>query len=170
MTKRQLVLIAHDVRSAHNVGSILRTADGLGVDKVYLTGYTPYPIEENDKRLPHVWRRAAAQITKTALGAELSVEWQHETDVAHLISRLKKGGYLVAALEQTDQALELQKFTSPDKIALVVGSEIGGIPPAVLKEADIHLAIPMLGHKESFNVSVAVAVALYHLRWYNRDG
>ena len=167
---RRIVLIVHNVRSAHNVGSIFRSADGLGVYRVYLTGYTPYPIAPNDKRLPHVAKRAAAQIAKTALGAEKTLKWQHENDISRLISKLKKDGYSIAALEQTDQAVSLAKFKPTRDIALIVGSEIGGIKPKLLKEADIHLAIPMLGDKDSFNVAAAAAIALYHLRWYNRGG
>ncbi|MBI2008004.1 TrmH family RNA methyltransferase [Candidatus Saccharibacteria bacterium] len=162
----RIVLIVHDVRSAHNVGSILRSADGFNVNCVYLTGYTPYPAMANDKRLPHIARRASEQIAKTALGAEKTLKWQHRSDIFELISRLKKEGYLLAALEQTDQALRLPEFKAKDNIALIVGSEIGGIKSDLLKAVDIHLVIPMLGGKESFNVSVASAVALYHLRWH----
>ncbi|MEX0881268.1 MAG: TrmH family RNA methyltransferase [Candidatus Saccharimonadales bacterium] len=166
MNKRRLVLVVHDVRSAHNVGSILRSADGFGVNCVYLSGYTPYPAMVNDKRLPHIAKRATEQIAKTALGAEKTFRWRHQADIFELIPKLKKEGYLLAALEQTGRALRLPEFKTKDDIALIVGSEIGGIKPDLLKAVDIHLAIPMLGGKESFNVSIASAVALYHLRWY----
>ncbi len=166
--ERKIVLVVHDVRSAHNVGSILRSADGFGVDCVYLTGYAPFPVGAKDKRLPHIAKRVSEQIAKTALGAEKTVSWQHRTDVFELISKLKKENYSVAALEQTDRAVKLPEFTAKGNIALIIGSEIEGVKPSLLKSADIHLAIPMLGKKESFNVSVAAAVALYHLRWYNR--
>lgn len=165
--KRKIVLIAHDVRSAHNVGSILRTADGFGIETVYLTGYTPYPVSFKDKRLPHVAKRAEEQIVKTALGAEKTVKWQHEASVLELLHKLKKERFLLAALEQTASAIDLRGFSAEGNIALIIGSEIGGIQQNLLKEMDIHLSIPMLGSKESFNVSVAAAVALYHLRWYN---
>ncbi|HLG91015.1 MAG TPA: TrmH family RNA methyltransferase [Candidatus Saccharimonadales bacterium] len=161
----RIVLIVHDVRSAHNVGSILRSADGFGVNYVYLTGYTPYPAMVNDERLPHIVKRASEQIAKTALGAEKTLRWQHQSDIFELISKLRKEGYLLVALEQTDQALRLPEFKAKGDIALIVGSEIGGISPDLLKAIDTHLVIPMLGGKESFNVSVASAVALYHLRW-----
>jgi 23S rRNA (guanosine2251-2'-O)-methyltransferase len=165
--KRKIVLIVHNVRSAHNVGSILRSADGFGVERVYLTGYTPYPVAPNDRRLPHVAQRAEEQIAKTALGADKKVRWQYDSDVFALLSRLKKNGFLAAALEQTNNAVVLPKFKAAGDVALIVGSELGGIEATLLKEADIHLNIPMLGGKESFNVSVAASVALYHLRWYN---
>lgn len=167
MNKRRLILVVHSVRSAHNIGSILRSADGFGVERVYLTGYSPYPVSANDRRLPHVAKRTDEQIKKTALGADKTVKWQHQADVALLLPKLKKAGFLVAALEQTNKAVALSELKAAGDVALIVGSEIGGIEQALLKEADTHLAIPMLGGKESFNVAVATSVALYHLRWYN---
>ena len=167
---RRVILIVHNVRSAHNVGSILRSADGLGVAEVYLSGYTPYPPVPNDSRLPHIARRAATQIAKTALGAEQSIKWRYEADALQLISRLKDNDYLIAALEQTVLAINLTKFKPPNKIALIVGSEVGGINPEILQAADVHLEIPMSGKKESFNVAIATAIALYQIRWYNRGG
>ena len=164
----KVVLIVHNVRSAHNVGSILRSADGFGVEKIYLTGYTPYPHGQSDKRLPHIAKRASSKIAKTALGAESSVKWQHHTDINTLLQQLKRQGFTVAALEQTDGSVNLADFRPQQPTALVAGSEIGGIEESVLKNTDITLAIPMLGAKESFNVAVASAVALYHLRWYNQ--
>lgn len=160
----RIVLIVHDVRSAYNVGSILRSADGFGTERVYLTGHTPYPEAPNDSRLPHVAKRATRQIAKTALGAEQTVRWRHESDALGVISELKEEGFSVAALEQTDKALLIKDFETAGNVALIVGSEIGGIKHDLLKAADIHLAIPMLGEKDSFNVSAAAAVALYHLR------
>jgi 23S rRNA (guanosine2251-2'-O)-methyltransferase len=137
------------------------------VECVYLTGYTPYPEVSNDSRLPHVAERAQKQIEKTALGAEDKIRWKHETNVMSLIFELKEQGFLVAALENTDKAMDLPGFKNKARVALIVGSEIGGIKRQLLDNADIHLAIPMLGGKESFNVAVAAAIALYHLRWYN---
>jgi hypothetical protein len=86
---KQLVLIAHNLRSSHNIGSLLRTAEGLGVGKIWLTGYSPYPQSENDSRLPHISRRVGSQIAKTALGAEESVEWVHCEDIDKVIADLK---------------------------------------------------------------------------------
>ncbi len=98
---RRIVLVVQDVRSTHNVGSLLRTADGLGITKVYLCGYTPYPEYPGDPRLLHQRSKATRQIAKTALGAEKSVAWEHCDDVNRLIERLRGDGYTVAALEQT---------------------------------------------------------------------
>jgi tRNA G18 (ribose-2'-O)-methylase SpoU len=159
---RQLVLIAHNLRSTHNVGSLLRTADGLGVKRVYLTGYTPYPKSDNDERLPHLVAKIDKQITKTALGAEKTVKWQHESNVATIIEELKKASFTVIALEQAAGSIKLPNYKPPDKVAIVVGREIEGLEPAVLDSCDATVEIPMIGQKESFNVAVAAAMALYH--------
>ena len=161
---RQIVLVAHNVRSAHNVGSLLRTADGLGVDKIYLTGYTPYPAMKNDERLPHIASKIHRQIQKTALGAEKSVNWQPYKELLELIRTLKAEGFEVVALEQTKGAISLTEFKPKKDIALFVGSEIGGLDKKILEEADACVEIPMRGKKESFNVAIAAAITLYHLR------
>lgn len=160
----QIVLIAHNIRSSHNVGSLLRTADGLGVEKVFLTGYTPHPAKAGDKRLPHLAQRQSRQIAKTALGAEGMVDWRHEKDITAALKELKAAGYSITALEQTTEAIPIGEFGGAAKIALIVGSEVGGIDKETLKLADAHLYLPMAGRKESFNVSVAAALALYHLK------
>ena len=160
----QLVLVIHNVRSAMNVGSMLRTAEGFGVDCVYMTGYTPYPESKDDKRLPHQRKRIAAQIHKTALGAEDYLEWKHQADIGKCLGMLAKKGFLLVALEQTTDAIEIGKFKESGDIALIVGNELTGIEKSVLSQADKTIKIPMSGHKESFNVSIAAAIALYELR------
>lgn len=162
---RQIVLIAHNVRSTHNVGSLLRTADGLGVDKVYLTGYTPYPLLDPDERLPHLATKLDKQIHKTALGAEQTVDWEHTDDIFDLLNTLRKSSFLIVALEQAAGSISLPDFKSSGKIALIVGREVEGIEPEILTSADSVLEIPMLGKKESFNIAQAAAVALYHMRY-----
>lgn len=157
------MLIAHDIRSCHNVGSLLRTADGLGVEKVYLTGYTPYPAGKKDERLPHLAAKQTKQIHKTALGAEHSVAWQHETDVQGVLDTLRAAGYTVVALEQSPKATLLPDYNPPQKIALLLGSEVSGVADMLLQEADAVVEIPMRGLKESFNVVQATAIALYAL-------
>jgi 23S rRNA (guanosine2251-2'-O)-methyltransferase len=163
---RSLILIAHNLRSTHNVGSLLRTADGLGVQHVYLTGYTPYPLQVDDERLPHLAQKINRQIIKTALGAEQSVAWSHESDLPKLIDDLQAQGYEVAALEQAPGASKLPDYTASDKLALIVGREVEGIEPAIVAACDEILEIPMLGQKESFNVVQAAAMALYELRFH----
>ncbi|MGH7195965.1 MAG: TrmH family RNA methyltransferase [Candidatus Saccharimonadales bacterium] len=163
----QLVLIAHNLRSCHNVGSLLRSADGLGVQTVYLTGYTPYPAGgTNDPRLPHLAAKLNRQISKTALGAQASINWQHHDDIFEVIKNLQQSAFTVAALEQAENAVALETYQPAPKLALIVGREIGGIEPAVLAASDIILAIAMLGSKQSFNVAVAAAMALYRLRFF----
>jgi 23S rRNA (guanosine2251-2'-O)-methyltransferase len=160
---KRLVLIAHNVRSCLNVGSLLRTADGLGLEHVYLTGYTPYPLVDGDTRLPHLARQIANRINKSALGAGGMVAWSHETEVEKVISRLRDSGYQIIALEQTEQSVPLDQFQSSKPIALIVGREVEGIETKVLAQCDQAIEIPMRGQKESFNVSVAAAIALYEL-------
>lgn len=160
---RELVLIAHNVRSCHNVGSLLRTADGLGAAEVYLTGYTPYPRRDGDSRLPHLAAKIDRQIAKTALGAEHSVPWKYFEQIQPVLDNLRAEGYVVAALEQAEGSVKLPAFQPPHKLAIVVGREVEGIEPEILVESDIILEIPMSGRKESFNVAIAAAIALYHL-------
>jgi 23S rRNA (guanosine2251-2'-O)-methyltransferase len=162
---RRIVLIVHNVRSCYNVGALLRTADGLGVECVYLTGYTPYPLSTADSRLPHESRKVAAQIHKTSLGAEETVAWEHAADIGPVLQGLISDGFVVAALEQADHAVSLPSFRPPDRIALIVGREVEGLEPEVLSRAERCLEIPMFGAKESFNVAIAAAVGLYHLRF-----
>lgn len=163
---RSLVLIAHNLRSSHNVGSLLRTAEGLGVEKVYLTGYTPYPMQPNDARLPHLAKKIDTQITKTALEAEKTLG-TFEPDINKVLTGLKKGGFAVAAIEQAPQSVKLSDFQPPQKLALIVGREVEGIEPEILDLCDTILEIPMFGKKESFNVVQAAAMALYHCRFTN---
>jgi tRNA G18 (ribose-2'-O)-methylase SpoU len=163
---RQLVLIAHNLRSAHNVGSLLRTCEGLGVHQVYLTGYTPYPLADGDARLPHLAQKTDKQIAKTALGAEKLAAWQHVLDIETLLADLKSRGFAVAALEQAPGSTKLPDFDPPKKLALVVGREVEGIEPAILALCDQVLEIPMQGEKESFNVVQAAAMALYQIRFH----
>jgi 23S rRNA (guanosine2251-2'-O)-methyltransferase len=164
-TPNSLILIMHNVRSALNVGSMLRSSDGLGVDKVFMTGYTPYPKQVSDSRLPHLASKVDSQIHKTALGAEKTVDWQLEPDINFLIEQLGRDGYKICALEQTPGSIALPDFKSPDKVVLIVGREVEGLEEQVIQAADFCVVIPMLGQKESFNVSVAAAIALYHCRY-----
>ena len=162
---RQIVLIAHNLRSAHNVGSLIRTAEGLGLESVYLTGYTPYPRLPGDQRLPHLADRVARRINKTALGAEELVDLKHEDQLETVIALLKADGFRIIGLEQTPGSLALSEYRPAAKIALVVGREVEGLEAEVLNLCDQLIEIPMLGSKESFNVAVAAAMALYHLRF-----
>ncbi len=162
----ELVLIAHNLRSSHNVGSLLRTAEGLGVGKLWLTGYSPYPLRETpretDTRLPHLAAKVDQQIRKTALGAESQIDWQHQPDIEEVLGSLKSRGFQVAALEQASGSIALPGFKPPQKLALVLGHEVEGLESEILGLCDMILEIPMAGQKESFNVVQAAAMALYH--------
>src|SRR5882762_4075238 len=162
---RNIVIIAHNLRSSHNVGSLLRTGDGLGVQQVHLTGYTPYPLSTQDSRLPHLAAKINAAITKTALGAEKTIAWEHAQNIENVIESLRKANYVIAALEQTEDATDRPNYTPPQKIAMLVGREVGGIEPEVLQVEDVHIASPMFGKKESFNVVQAAAMALFYCRF-----
>lgn len=166
--KREIALIVHDVRSTHNVGSLFRTADGLGVVKIILSGYTPYPALANDKRLPHIAKRVDKQIAKTALGATKTISWQYSPSLEPAIEQLKADGYMIVALEQTPSSLELSEFRPPDKVVLLVGNEVAGLSREHTALSHQLVMIPMLGRKESFNVTVAAAIALYHLRYIDK--
>lgn len=160
---RQIILIANNIRSAHNVGSLLRTADGLGIERVILTGYTPYPAVKNDLRLPHLKVKISKAIHKTALGAEESIDWQYANEIEAVIESLKSEGYFVVALEQSKKSRPINELLKFDKLALIVGNEVEGVDTQTLKLADSIVEIPMKGQKESFNVAIAAAMTLYHL-------
>lgn len=162
---RNIILIAHNLRSCHNVGSLLRTADGLGVSKVILSGYTPHPARPHDTRLPHEVAKITKQIHKTALGAEQTVNWEWHANIVSVIQKLQKNGFAVAALEQAADARDLTRYHAPENIALLVGRETQGVEPDVLAVCDVALEIPMFGQKESFNVVQAAAMALYQCRF-----
>lgn len=161
--QKHIKLIAHNLRSCHNVGSLLRTAEGIGVETVYLTGYTPYPATQNDTRMPHESQKLHKQIQKTALGAEESQAWEHVTKVVPLIATLKHNGYRIIALEQAPEAISLPAYHASEKVALLLGREVEGIEQELLELCDDVVEIPMAGQKESFNVVQAAAMALYHI-------
>lgn len=148
------ILIIHDIRSNYNVGAMLRTADGAGVRKVYLSGTTPSPKDR--------FGRLVGEIHKTALGAEQSVDWEYVSDIYPVLDELKKSGFRVVAVEQAIDSVSLYDFQVPDKVAYIMGSETEGLPQNVLAAADVILELPMLGEKESLNVSVTAGIVLYH--------
>ncbi|TAH33949.1 TrmH family RNA methyltransferase [Candidatus Saccharibacteria bacterium] len=163
---REIVLLVHDIRSTHNVGSLLRTAEGLGIAHVYFSGYTPFPqLATDDPRLPHLAAKIDAQIHKTALDAEKLVPWSVDNNVSERIRQLRADGYTVLALEQAPNSVKLPDYQPPQKVAVLLGREVEGIEPELLQLCDTTLEIPMFGQKESFNVVQAAAMTLYHLRF-----
>jgi tRNA G18 (ribose-2'-O)-methylase SpoU len=160
---KEIIVILDDIRSTHNVGSILRSCDGFGISTVYACGYTPFPKVPNDSRLPHEQAKLHNAIAKTALGAEETVSVISGQSVAEVVATKRQLGYCIAALEQSESSIRLPDYTAPDKLALIVGNEVSGISTTNLGLCDVILEIPMIGTKESFNVSVATAIALYQL-------
>ena len=150
MLPHPIAVVAHDLRSAHNVGSVFRTADSAGLRHVYLTGFTPTPEHRG--------------VRKTALGAEDAVPWGHHEDEHALVLQLKAEGYTVAALERAEGAVGIEAVEARHfPLALVLGNEVSGVDPALLDAADLILALPQYGIKASLNVSVAFGVAVYGL-------
>ena len=162
---RQIVIVVHNLRSCHNVGSLLRTAEGIAVEKVILSGYTPHPAVTGDTRMPHEVIKIDKQIHKTALGAESLVAWEYLPDIIPCIEGYHAEGWHIAAIEQDSSSIDLPDFSPPQKIILIVGREVEGVEPEVLAAVDSCLEIPMYGQKESFNVVQAAAMALYHCRF-----
>ena len=147
-----IVLVLDNIRSAHNVGSAFRTADSFKVDKVYLCGICAVP--------------PSAEIHKSALGAEDSVEWEHVDDTMDAVARLKSEGYTIVSAEQAVSSVMLDKFRPErdGRYAVVFGNEVNGVRQDVVDASDIILEIPQYGTKHSLNVSVSVGVILWHLR------
>lgn len=147
-------VILSDIRSNYNVGAIFRTCDGVGVDKVYLSGLTPTPTDR--------FGREVLEISKTALGAEKFIAWEKVDDVVSLINKLKDEGFTVVAVEQASNSVGLYDFKVPEKVVYIFGSETAGIPVEILEQVDTILELPMLGQKESSNVSVTAGIVLFY--------
>jgi len=147
--KEGIVIICHNIRSAFNVGSIFRTADGAGAAKIILGGYSAHP--------PHL------KITKTALGAEKTTPFERVWQTWRAVEKLKARGYNIIALEQTKKAKSIFDFKPKLPLVLVIGNETRGLSREILKRCDNVVFIPMFGKKESLNVSVAFGIAIYQL-------
>ncbi len=166
-----MIIILHNIRSLHNVGSIFRTADAVGVKKIYLCGITPAPVD--------AFGKPRRQLIKISLGAEKYVEWDASArstqSISKLIEKLKEQDYKIFCIEQSKKSIPYYKVKiknamtrhSMFKIALVLGNEIKGLPTSILKRADKILEIPMRGKKESLNVAVAFGIVAFHLICYN---
>lgn len=147
MKQKEIVVVIDNVRSAYNVGSIFRTADAAGVRKIYLCGITPIPPNQ--------------KILKTALGAEKTILWEYYKQTWQLLKKLEKDKIHIIALEQTGKSKDVFKFKPKFPLALVLGNEVKGLSPKILKYCEKITAIPMYGRKESLNVSVAFGIAAY---------
>lgn len=145
-----IILLAYNIRSLWNVGSLFRSCDCFAVEKLILAGYTATPPRR--------------EISKTALGAEEWVPWEHAPDATSALRQLHSAGWSIVALEQSVTSTSLEKYIPPEKTCLIVGHEVLGVPQELLALCDVVLEIPMLGKKNSLNVSVAAGIALHALR------
>ncbi len=150
--KIPLILLLDNIRSLHNVGSIFRSADAFGIEKIYLCGYTGTPPNP--------------EIRKTALGSTETVQWEAAPKITEVIQHLKEQGWTIAAIEQTNQSLEVNSFRPNQEkgLALILGNEVEGVQDSALALCDTSLEIPQFGTKHSLNVAVAAGIVLYALR------
>lgn len=138
------------------MGSIFRTADAAGVSRVYLTGYTPVPVDR--------FGRAQKDIAKTALGAQEFIPWEYFKSPTSLISKLKREGWYIVGVEQDKKSIDYKKFKPKNKTLFIFGNEVDGIPKSLLSKCDRIIEIPMRGKKESLNVSVAAGIILFSIK------
>ncbi|MCX6783477.1 MAG: TrmH family RNA methyltransferase [candidate division WWE3 bacterium] len=172
----KIYLLADNVRSCYNVGSLFRLADATAVTKLYLTGYTPYPLSDNDARPRYVAAKTSKEIAKTALESFNSVAWEHDEAAIDLIEKLKKDGVTVVAVEQSSQSINYINFIksittkSQINICFVLGHETEGLSKDVIKACDAAIEIPMLGAGKSLNVAMAATVVIYSLLQLSSGG
>ena len=152
MQKPNIIVIANRIRSLYNVGSIFRTCDAIGAEKLYLAGYTASPKEQ------------PIRLNKTALGAEETVAWEKIKTLAPTIKKLKTEGYEIIAVEEVrGKSLDYRQWKPKNKVALILGNEVTGLTPAILKQCDKIISLPMNGKKKSLNVSVAFGSIAYYI-------
>lgn len=165
MNNPSIRLVLADIRSTLNVGAILRTADATGVELVYACGYTPYPKIESDERPAHVADANHRAIAKTALGAEKTIRVLHIPDTVTALREARQSGFKIIVVEQAERSLNLYHYRPEEPLALVFGNEVTGVDQDVIDSADTILELPMIGQKESLNVSVTAGIVLYQLRF-----
>lgn len=149
------VVILDNIRSVYNVGSIFRTSDALGIDKIFLCGCTPTPTDR--------FGRARYDLAKVALGAEKDIEWEYYKDTKQIIKKLKKENFKIIAVEQDKKSVNFKKVKIKTPFAIVMGNEVSGIDKKTLSLCDVIAEIPMKGNKESLNVSVSFGIAGYQI-------
>lgn len=153
-TNNKFYLIVHNIRSLYNIGTMFRTADALGVDQLFLTGYSGIPPRK--------------EISKVALGAEEYVPWRYYKSPSYIIDKLKKEGVKIVALETGENAVDYMRFKPEFPLALIVGNEVKGISKGLLLKADYIVSLPMLGIKESLNVGVSMGAIGYYINQYRK--
>ena len=165
-----VAVLLHNIRSTHNVGSIFRTADAAGVSRMYLSGYTPIPIDR--------FGRAQKDIAKVALGAEKYVSWEYAPSPSAVLKKLRKDGWNIVGVEQDSRAIDYRAFALQGPTLFIFGNEVRGISPSLRRQCDALIEIPMHGllvrqahhprhtgrGKESLNVSVAAGIILFSVR------
>ena len=153
-SEKEVVLLLHNIRSVQNVGSLFRTSDAFGVKKIYLSGFTPTPLDR--------FGRPRQDLVKTSLGAEKTIPWEYAKSISSIIKKLKADGFSIVAIEQAPNSFHYTDASAyrGKKVALLLGNEVKGIDPRTLKLCDRAVEIPMQGMKESLNVSVAGAIVL----------
>lgn len=149
------VLILDNIRSVHNVGSLFRTADGMGISNIILCGTTPTPEDR--------FGRERKDFAKVSLGAEKTISWNFFEKTQEAILKFKSEGYEIVALEQDSKSTDLHEYSRKEKVALVLGPEVTGMSQDVLEMCDVVVEISMRGMKESLNVSVAGGIAMYEI-------
>jgi 23S rRNA (guanosine2251-2'-O)-methyltransferase len=154
-SKEDFRLLLDNIRSVHNVGSIFRTADTLGISQIYCLGTTPVPVDR--------FGRKRKDFAKVSLGAEDSVKWEHVASANNFLMRLKREGFTIVALEQSSKSVDYKAVKIEGPTLVVMGNEVDGVSRDLVKGADVIAEIPMKGEKESLNVAVAGAVFLYRL-------
>lgn len=147
---KEIYILLNNVRSAFNVGSIFRTSDAIGVKKIFLSGYTPYPPD--------------IKLDKTALGALDYVDWEYNKDIYFVLDKLKRDGIPIYSVEQTDRSEIYTSVNYPSKLCIAMGNEISGIEREILDSSERIVEIPMYGKKNSLNVSVAFGIIAYHIK------
>jgi 23S rRNA (guanosine2251-2'-O)-methyltransferase len=155
LMKKDIILILNDIRSTHNVGAIFRTADACGISKIYLIGTTPAPIDR--------FGRERKDVAKTALGAEKTIPWEYFENINPLLTKLKKEKFEIIAIEQSKNSVDYKKVQLKNNSAIILGNEVNGISKKILYKCDIIVEIPMMGKKESLNVSVATGIVLFRI-------
>lgn len=156
---KKLFVIAHNIRSAYNVGAIFRTADGMGAAKIYLTGYSPTP--HDSKKI--LQTSAQKMIAKTALGAENNLPWEYYEDLTMLINELRQKNVEILALEQDERSVDYKAYIPQKSVALILGNEPAGMGADVVSLCDAVVEIPMHGKKNSLNVAIAFGIAGYEI-------
>lgn len=155
----KISLILHNVRSAQNVGAIFRVADAVGgIEKIYLTGYTPAPIDR--------FGRTDKELAKTALGAENYVQWESFKSINPFLKKLLASSFQLLALEQSEKSIDYRKIKITGPVAIIVGNEVRGLSKSILDQCNQVAEIPMRGKKESLNVAVAVGIFLFQISPY----